>query len=154
MRVGIGADHNGYALKQVLRRALSEAGYEVVDFGTHSEEPVDYPDFAWPLARAVANGEVDRGVLICGTGIGMAMVANRVPGVRAANCNDLFAALFARRDNDANVLTLGGRILAPYLAREIVQTFLNTDFDGGRHIRRIQKIDRVLPTELTSESGS
>jgi ribose 5-phosphate isomerase B len=145
MRLGVGADHNGYALKEFLRRKLREAGHEVVDFGTDSKASVDYPEFAGPVAEAVAQAQIECGILICGTGIGMAIAANRVHGVRAANCNDLFSAVSARKDNDANILTLGGRVVAPFLALEIVRTFLSTAFEGGRHERRIHKIERPLP---------
>lgn len=153
MRIGLGADHNGYVLKEFLKKKLEQMGYEVVDYGTDSQEPVDYPDYARPVAEAIARSEIERGVLICGTGIGMAIAANRVPGVRAANCDDLFGALYARKDNNANVVTLGGRVTAPFLALEIVQTFLSTQFEGGRHESRIRKIDQLTPEELTSESG-
>ncbi len=140
MIVAIGADHNGVSLKAAIVEFLRSRGVEVLDMGTQSADSVDYPDFAFRVARAVAEGRADRGILICGTGIGMAIAANKVPGIRAANCNDLLMARLARKDNDANVLTLGGRILAPYLAREIVAVFLDTPFEGGRHARRLQKI--------------
>lgn len=153
MKIGIAADHNGYLLKEFLRRKLQEQGYEVTDFGTNSEEPVDYPDFAGPVAQAIAQHQLDRGILICGTGIGMAIVANRFQGVRAANCCDLFTAALARKDNDANILTLGGRVVAPVLALEIVHTFLETGFDGGRHERRVRKIEQVTQKELIPGNG-
>lgn len=126
---------------------LVENGYSVMDDGTHSSESVDYPDFGVVVAQAVSRGEADCGVLICGTGIGMSMVANRVKGVRAARCLDLYSARMARQDNDANVLCLGGRLLAPALAWEILKVFLETPFEGGRHLRRIQKIHRLDPPE-------
>lgn len=141
MRIAIGADHAGFNLKDHLRARLAAAGHEVIDFGTHSEASVDYPDYAAQVARAVALGEAQRGILVCGTGIGMAIGANRVRGVRAAACIDLYSARLCRQHNDANVLTLGSRIVAPALAEALVETFLETAFEGGRHARRTAKLD-------------
>ena len=148
MRIALGADHAGVALKASIRRALDEAardgstapGHTYVDFGTHSEEAADYPDFARPVAEGVASGAFDRGVLVCGNGIGMSIAANKVPGVRAAVVRDPADARLCREHNDANVLTLAGRSLRPELAKTIVETFLDTPFGGGRHERRIGKI--------------
>jgi ribose 5-phosphate isomerase B len=143
MRVVLGADHAGLELKQRLGAALAAAGHEVTDLGTHSSESTDYPDWAHRVAAQVAAGHFERGVLVCGTGVGMAMAANRHPGVRAAACNDLFSARLARAHNDANVLALGSRIVAPPLAEAILAVFLDTAFEGGRHQRRVAKLDEV-----------
>ena len=141
--VAVGADHAGFLLKEDLKAFLKEQGYEVLDLGTDSLESVDYPDFASRVARAVASGEVPRGLLICGTGIGMAITANKVPGVRAACCADPFSARMARAHNDANVLTMGGRVRGPGLAREILKAWLESRFEGGRHARRTAKIEAL-----------
>lgn len=141
MKIAVGADHAGYALKDRLARQLTEAGNTVTDLGTDSGASVDYTDFAVAVGRAVAAGEADSGLLVCGTGIGMAMTAGKVPGVRAATCNDLFTARMARAHNDANVLTLGARVVGDGVAQEIVHTFFTTSFDGGRHGRRVEKIN-------------
>ena len=143
MHIAIGSDHGGYELKQRIVEFLIAQGHQVQDFGTHSTESVDYPDFAVPLARAVAAGEFDRGILICGTGIGMSIAANKVHGIRAAVCTNCYMARMSRQDNDANILCLGGRVLGLGLALEIVQVFLETEFMGGRHARRIGKIMRL-----------
>ena len=141
MRIAIGADHAGYTLKDHLRARLAEAGHELSDVGAHSEVSVDYPDFAAQVARAVAAGSAERGILVCGSGIGMAIAANRHRGVRAAACVALYSARLCRQHNDANVLTLGSRIVAPPLAEAIVDLFLATPFEGGRHQRRVAKLD-------------
>jgi ribose 5-phosphate isomerase B len=143
MRIAIGADHAGFALKERLRARLAAAGHELTDFGTTSEESTDYPDYARRVADAVAAGEVERGVLVCGTGVGMAMAANRVKRVRAVAVNDLFTARLSRQHNGANVLALGSRIVAPALAEEILDVFLTTEFEGGRHERRVNKMDEA-----------
>ena len=140
MRVTIGSDHAGFVLKQHLVQTLTELGHEVVDLGTDSEEPVDYPPICAAVARTVAKGEADRGIVLGGSGQGEQIAANKVDGVRAALCNDLYLARMSRQHNDANVLALGGRIVAPPLADEIVQLWLDTPFDGGRHERRIGQI--------------
>lgn len=140
MKIAIGADHAGLELKEDLCQALAQAGHEVEDFGTHSQASTDYPDYAGMVARAVARGSADRGVLVCGTGIGMAIAANKVTGVRAANCFDPYTSHLARAHNDANVLTLAGRITAPAFAREILREFLETAFAGDRHQKRLDKI--------------
>lgn len=139
VKIVIASDHGGFSLKQNLVALLSELRHEVLDFGTHSEAPVDYPDFAFLVAAAVANGEAERGVIVDGAGIGSSIVANKVPGIRAALCNDLFAARNAREHNDANVLTLGGRVIGQGLAAEIVKAFITTEF-ASRHQARIDKI--------------
>lgn len=141
MRIAIGADHAGYILKDHLQARLAEAGHELRDFGAHSADSVDYPDFAAEVARAVADGSAERGILVCGSGIGMAIAANRHRGIRAAACADLYSARLCREHNDANVLTLGSRIVAPPLAEAIVDLFLATPFAGGRHQRRVAKLD-------------
>lgn len=140
MRVALGADHGGYRLKEAIKGWLDEMGVEWVDCGTHSADSVDYPDYALEVARRVAGGECDRGILVCGTGIGMCIVANKVPGIRAALCHDVFSARATREHNDSNVLTLGERVVGEGLARAIVETWLSTPFAGGRHARRVEKI--------------
>jgi ribose 5-phosphate isomerase B len=143
MRIAIGADHAGFALKEDVRRSLETAGHAVRDFGTDSTGSVDYPDFALAVARAVQSGEAERGILICGTGIGMAISANRVRGVRAASCSDCYSARMARAHNDANVLAFGARVVGPGLAAELVRAFLETQFEGGRHEGRVRKIEEI-----------
>ncbi|MEW6179405.1 MAG: ribose 5-phosphate isomerase B [Chloroflexota bacterium] len=138
--VAIGADHGGYELKEILKKELIEAGYQVLDSGTHSKEPVDYPDFAHAVASRVASGQAWRGVIIDGAGIGSCMVANKVPGIRAALAYDISSAVNSREHNDANVLTLGAGLIGVNLARQILKTWLETPFAGGRHSRRVEKI--------------
>ena len=145
MRIAIGSDHRGFALKEVLKELLAELGHEWVDFGCQTEEPVDYPDIARPLAEAVAAGEYERGILICGSGVGMSIAANKVKGVRAALCGNSFTARLARRHNDANVLCLGSWCIGQGLAEDIVRVFLSEDFEGGRHARRVEKIRAMEP---------
>jgi ribose 5-phosphate isomerase B len=142
-RIAIAADHGGYPLKEILKAFLQKQGYQVDDCGTHSPEPVDYPDFAFPVAKKVSDGEAWRGIIIDGAGIGSCMVANKVPGVRAAMCYDHATALNSREHNNANVLTLGAGMIEPALARQIVLTWLNTNFGGGRHARRVDKIMNI-----------
>jgi ribose 5-phosphate isomerase B len=141
--IALGADHAGWELKEALKAWLIEGGHQILDFGTHSPESVDYPDYALQVAESVASGKAERGVLVCGTGIGMAMTANKVPGVRAALCSDPFTARMSREHNDANVLTLGGRLMDRELGLEILQMWLNAAFAGGRHERRLGKIAQV-----------
>ena len=138
--IALGADHAGWQLKEEIKAWLLGRNVEVTDFGTPSPDPVDYPDYAAQVGEAVASGKAERGVLVCGTGIGMAMAANKVPGVRAAFCPDLFTARMSREHNDANVLTLGGRLTGRELALEIVEMWLRAEFQGGRHGRRLGKI--------------
>ncbi len=140
MRLALGADHAGVGLKRDVKRFLDELRIDYEDFGTNGEDSVDYPDFAELVADGVARGAFDRGILICGTGIGMSIAANKVRGVRAAPVTDLDSARLAREHNDANVLALGARILPRDRALELVRTFLDTPFAGGRHARRIRKI--------------
>jgi len=140
MRIAIGADHGGYRLKQHLVGYLSAQQHEVMDFGTDSGESVDYPDLAAAVARAVSRGEYARGIVICGTGIGVSMSANRVPGIRAALCTNVYMARMAQNHNDAQILCLGERVLGLGLAEEIVDAFLDAEFEGGRHARRIGKL--------------
>lgn len=141
--VALGADHGGYELKVMLEAYLAELGYEVLDVGTHSKDAVDYPDFAYAVALHVANGTAGRGIVIDGAGIGSCMVANKVPGVRAAMCYDQMSAVNSRAHNDANVLTLGAGLLGPNLVKQIVKTWLSTSFEGGRHQPRIDKMMAV-----------
>ncbi len=140
MKIAAGSDHAGFDLKNRLCRFLTGHGHSVEDLGTYSPESTDYPDWAAAVGRAVAEGRADFGVLVCGTGVGMAMAANKVHGVRAANCNNLFVAGLARAHNDANIVTLGAREVGPEHAEAIVMTFLETAFEDGRHARRIAKI--------------
>jgi ribose 5-phosphate isomerase B len=141
VRIAIGSDHGGYDLKEHLKRLLDELEVQYDDFGTRSPDPADYPDIAEPVARAVASGRFERGILICGTGIGMSIAANKIPGIRAALLTDVETARLSREHNDANIMTIGGRTTPVDRARDIVRTFLQTRFDGGgRHSRRIHKI--------------
>jgi len=141
--VALGADHGGFPLKEHVKAALAESGYEVLDLGTWDTQAVDYPDFAVAVARAVAEGRAWRGIMIDGAGIGSAMAANKIAGVRAALCYDLTTAQNAREHNDANVLTLGGTLIGTRLATDIVRTFLSAAFGGGRHARRVEKINAL-----------
>ncbi len=142
MRVVFGSDHAGYELKRVLMELAKERGWEVEDVGVHGGATADYPDFAHAVASRIGGVSDVRGVLVCGTGIGMAMAANRHTGVRAALCHDAFTAEMARRHNDANVLCLGGRVTGPGVALQILDLFLSTPFEGGRHYPRVAKIER------------
>lgn len=143
MKIAIGCDHGGVELKEEIKKYLFEAGYETKDFGTNSNESCDYPDYAILVAEAVASKEFDFGILICGTGIGIGIAANKIPGIRAALCSDTFSAHATREHNDANILTIGQRVVGPGLALDIVKTFLNTKFEGGRHQNRIDKIAEI-----------
>jgi ribose 5-phosphate isomerase B len=140
MRIAVGADHAGFLLKEHLKPMVQGLGHEVDDLGTHGTDPVDYPAISAAVGRAVVSGRADRGIIIGGSGQGEQIAANKIPGVRAALCNDLFTARLSRAHNDANVLTMGGRIVAPGLADEIVALWLATAFDGGRHARRVQQV--------------
>jgi len=146
MKIAIGSDHAGFGLKEEVLALLKGSRHEVIDCGTNTTASVDYPDFGEKVSRMISAGEADRGILICGTGIGMSMVANKFPNVRAALCNDLFSAKMSRLHNDANVLVLGGRIIGKDLAAEIVRTWLDTAFEGERHMRRLQKIKKIEDT--------
>jgi ribose 5-phosphate isomerase B len=141
--IALGADHAGWQLKEEIKAWLLERNVELLDFGTHSPDSVDYPDYAAQVGEAVAAGKAARGVLVCGTGIGMAMAANKVPGVRAAFCPDLFTARMSREHNDANVLALGGRLTSGEVALEIVEMWLRAEFQGGRHARRVGKLTEL-----------
>lgn len=143
MKVAIGSDHGGYTLKEEIIAWLKDMGHAVEDLGCDSADPVDYPVYAVAVARKVALGTADTGILVCGTGLGMSMAANKVPGIRAAVCNDVYCAEQARAHNDANVITIGGRVVDSATARRIVETFLNTKFEGGRHARRVEQIMAV-----------
>jgi ribose 5-phosphate isomerase B len=143
MRIAVGSDHAGFHLKEHVASALKEAGHDVVDVGTTSPDSVDYPTFARDAAALVASGEAERGVIACGSGVGVAIVANKVGGIRAVNAHDPQEAEMSRRHNDANVVTLSGARLAPDQADAIVQTFLGTEFEGGRHARRVDQIGEL-----------
>jgi len=143
MKIAIAADHAGFALKEKLRRRLAQEGHEVVDFGANSTESCDYPDFAQPAARDVGQGRSDRGILVCSTGIGMAMAANKIAGVRAAPAQSEDEVHMTREHNDANVLTLGAKYLDEERALDLVHIFLETEFAGGRHARRVAKIAQL-----------
>ncbi|MHB8681308.1 MAG: ribose 5-phosphate isomerase B [Acidimicrobiales bacterium] len=147
MRIAVGSDHAGYALKQVLTGHLAGLGHEVRDLGTHSEEPVDYPEFGAAVGRAVVSGLADVGVALCGTGIGIAVAANKVPGVRAAVVHDVTTARLARVKNHANVVCLGGRILGEQVAKDALEAFLAGEEEGGRHSRRVAEISGLEATE-------
>ncbi|ADU32315.1 ribose 5-phosphate isomerase B [Evansella cellulosilytica] len=140
MKVAIGADHGGYDLKEQIKQLLNEMNIEVEDAGCDCSQSVDYADYGLPVAEKVARGDVDRGILICGTGIGMSIAANKVKGVRCALVHDLFSAKATREHNDTNVLAMGARVIGPGVALEIVRIWLSTEFEGGRHLQRIGKI--------------
>src|SRR5690554_6819311 len=140
LSIAIGSDHAGYELKNEIMKDLKEKGFDIKDFGVNSPESVDYPDQASLVAKAVASGEFNRGIVICGTGIGISISANKVKGIRAALCGDVFSARMSREHNNANVLAMGGRVLGVDLAKEILSTYLKSEFQGGRHERRVNKI--------------
>jgi len=143
LKIAIGSDHGGFFLKEEIKRLLEELGIAYQDFGCHSPESVDYPDIAEVVGEAVARGDYPRGILICGTGIGISIAANKIPGVRAALCHDTFSARATREHNDANILCLGERVIGFGLAREVVKTWLEGSFAGGRHQRRVDKIRQL-----------
>jgi ribose 5-phosphate isomerase B len=143
----IGCDHAAFQLKETVRTYLQKMGIEVKDVGTFSQASVDYPAYGKKVAQAVSRGEFERGILICGTGLGMSMVANKYAHVRAALCNDLFSAIMSRRHNNANILVMGGRVIGDGLALEIVKTWLETAFEGGRHQSRLDQFDESPPAE-------
>lgn len=145
--IGIGSDHGGFELKAELKKHLDEQGIAYRDFGTDSAASCDYPVFAEAVARAVVSGEVEKGILICGTGIGISIAANKVKGIRAALCSDCYSAEFTRRHNDANILTMGARVVGSGLACKIVDTFLSTEFEGGRHAKRVALITDIEERE-------
>lgn len=143
MKIGLACDHGGFELKEEIKAFLKSINQDLIDLGTFSEVPVDYPDYAMLVAEKVSRGELERGILICGTGIGMSIVANKFRGVRAALVNDLYSSRFSREHTNANVLILGGRIVGKGLAKEIVRIWLTTPFEGGRHQRRLEKIEAI-----------
>ncbi|MCL6593486.1 MAG: ribose 5-phosphate isomerase B [Alicyclobacillus sp.] len=143
MNVALASDHAGYRLKEQLKPVLDELGIPYEDLGTFNEQSVDYPDYGRKVAEGVAAGRYQRGVLICGTGLGMCITANKVPGVRAVTAHDVFSARMSRLHNDANVLTLGERVIGPGLAAEVLKVWLSTEFEGGRHAGRVEKMRRI-----------
>jgi ribose 5-phosphate isomerase B len=143
VKIAIGSDHGGFALKEKIIKFLEENNYHYKDFGTYDAASVDYPDYALQVAEAIAQGDYDRGILVCGTGIGIGIAANKVPGIRAALCNDTFSARASREHNDANILTIGERVVGPGLALDIVKVWLESEFSGGRHSRRVEKIREI-----------
>ena len=143
MKIAIACDHGGLNLKNKISAHLKAAGHEICDFGTDSTDSCDYPDFALPAAEAVASGDCERGRVVCSTGIGVSIVANKVPGVRCAHCHDSYCAEFTRLHNDSNVLALGEKVVGEGYALKIVETFINTKFEGGRHQRRVDKITAI-----------
>ena len=143
MKIAIGSDHGGFSVKEIAKPHLEKLGYEVIDFGTNTPDSCHYPIYAEKVARAVAAGEVDRGILICGTGIGMSIAANKIPGIRAAAVSDCFTAKATRQHNDSNILCLGERTVGPGLALMLMETFLATEFEGGRHQTRVDMISAL-----------
>lgn len=150
MRIAIGSDHAGYPLKEFLKQELVQQGHHLQDFGCDSEDSVDYPDIAIPLARSVVAGEAELGIVVCSNGVGVSIAANKVPGCRAALCHDSWSAARAREHTNANVLALGGLAIGPQVALDIAQAFLRAEFEGGRHARRVGKID-ALDTEYARD---
>ena len=145
MKIAIGCDHGGYALKLAVKKHLEEKGYEVIDYGCHGTESVDYPVYGEKVGRAVARGECELGVLICGTGLGISLAANRVKGVRAAVCSEPYSAEMTRRHNNANIIAFGARVVGEGTAMTIVDAFLGAQFEGGRHARRVDMIEAIRP---------
>ena len=145
MRIAFGCDHKGYILKSSIIALIRSLGHDVVDFGTDSEESVNYPVYGEKVGRAVSRGECDFGVLICGTGYGISLAASRVRGIRAVNCSDTYTARLTRMHNNANVLSIGSMVVGEGIAKDIVETFLTTGFDGGRHAVRLQMVDEIEP---------
>ncbi len=143
MKVALGCDHGGFELKEAIKKYISDKGVEVVDFGTYTTDSVDYPEYGLKVAEAVSQGEVEQGILICGTGLGMSYVANKVKGIRCACVSDVFSAEMSKLHNDANVLALGARVVGLGLGLKIVETWLGTEFEGGRHQRRVDLITAV-----------
>ncbi|HHY33137.1 MAG TPA: ribose 5-phosphate isomerase B [Firmicutes bacterium] len=143
MKVIVGADHLGFELKETIKSHLREKGIDVIDAGTYDTNPVDYPDVGLAVARRVAAGEAERGILVCGTGIGMAIVANKVPGVRAAQCHDVYSAERARKSNNAQIMTLGSLVVGPELAKKLVDVWLESEFQGGRSGPKVEKINAI-----------
>ncbi len=146
MIISIGSDHGGFLLKEEIKKHLGGKGYNVLDRGTNSESSCDYPDYALPVVKDILEGKVSRGILICGTGLGMSMFANRFRGIRAALCLNEYMAKMSRLHNNSNVLVLGGRVIGVELAKSIVDTWLSTEFEGGRHERRLGKMEKLSET--------
>lgn len=143
MKIAVGCDHAGLKMKNTIISSLSDMGYEYTDFGTYDENSCDYPDYALKVAEAVAQGDCERGIIVCGTGIGVSIVANKVKGIRCAHCTDTFSAKACREHNDANVITFGDRISGIGVVLDCVKLFLETPFSGGRHVKRVEKIKAV-----------
>lgn len=143
MKIALACDHGGLNLKNAVKKYLEDNGYEYEDFGTDTTDSCDYPDYALPAAQAVAQGKCDKGILICSTGIGVSIVANKVNGIRCAHCHDVYCAKFTRLHNDANMLAMGEKVVGAGYALQIVETFLTTQFEGGRHQRRVDKISAI-----------
>lgn len=143
MKIAVACDHGALNLKNAIIAYLTENGYEYEDFGTYTTDSCDYPDYALPAAEAVASGKCDKGIVVCSTGIGVSIVANKVPGVRCAHCHDAYCAKFTRLHNDANMLAMGEKVVGIGYALQIVETFLTTEFEGGRHVRRVDKISAI-----------
>ncbi len=150
--IALGADHGGFALKEEIKKHLDDIGVAYKDFGTYTPDSIDYAKIAYKTCRAVVSGECEKAILCCGTGIGISMAANKVKGIRAACCSDYFSAKFTRLHNDANALCMGGRVLGPGLAIEMVDVFLNTEFEGGRHQRRVDQITAIENGTFDSEA--
>lgn len=151
MKIAIGADHGGFLLKETIKAHLIKNGYEVLDKGTYNSDSVDYPDFSVKVAESILSGEADRGMLMCGTGLGISIAANKIPGIRAALVSECFSAKMSREHNDANILALGGRVTGPDLALEIVDVWLKAEFQGGRHERRVNKVKDIEKKYLKEE---
>ena len=151
MQIGLASDHGGFELKEAVKAYLKSIGAEPIDLGTFSEDSVDYPDFAAQVAEKVSTGRFERGILICGTGIGMSIAANKFRGVRAALVNDLYSSRFSREHTDANILVMGGRVVGKDVAKEIVRIWLETPFAGGRHQRRLEKIEALEKKNFKSD---
>ena len=150
-KIAIASDHGGFELKETVITHLLNDGWEIDDLGPNNEDSVDYPDYGIKLAEIIANKKVERGIVICGTGVGMSIVVNRFPGIRGTLCSDIYTAKMSREHNDSNILIMGGRVIGRGLASEIVDTWLNTAFEGGRHQRRLDKINEI-DTNLKSKS--
>jgi ribose 5-phosphate isomerase B len=143
MKIILGSDHLGFELKEIIKQHIQSKGLEVTDIGVYDKSPVDYPDIGLALAEKVGRGDYDRGILICGTGIGMAIVANKVPGVRAAVCHDVYSAERARKSNDAQIMTMGALVVGTELAKKLVDVWLESEFQGGRSLPKVEKIDKI-----------
>jgi ribose 5-phosphate isomerase B len=154
MKIAVGNDHRGYEAKEQIKAIITQLGHECIDMGVVDKNPVDYPDIAYKAAHAVANKEADRAILVCGTGIGMSIAANKVKGIRAALCHDELNAQISRHHNDANVLCLAGDLVGAVVLRKIVETWLNTEFTGGRHQRRVIKIAAIEEGRDPKEAGT